>query len=135
MISPKFKSPRAVCRSSQAYKTGMAGIGFHEKLEKVDVHGHGCTHRFRTANKIDLTSVEFNLSNFLRKVGHLVSREELTQMVLCACLIPTIEALMSISANCERNSAMRQRNGTHKNCTKCGLLSCLSCRIRISFHN
>ncbi len=44
---------------------------------------------FRNGEKIDLTSVEFNLlETLLRKAGQLVSREELTQTVLCRSPYP-----------------------------------------------
>jgi DNA-binding response OmpR family regulator len=43
----------------------------------------------RNGKKIDLTSVEFNLlETLLRKAGQLVSREELTQTVLCRLPYP-----------------------------------------------
>jgi DNA-binding response OmpR family regulator len=44
---------------------------------------------FRNGEKIDLTSVEFNLLEaLLRKAGQLVSRKELTQTVLCRLPYP-----------------------------------------------
>jgi DNA-binding response OmpR family regulator len=61
-----------------------------EKLRVGDVEMEmGARIVFRNGEKIDLTSVEFNLLEaLLRKVGHLVSREELTQMVLCRLPYP-----------------------------------------------